>query len=190
MFDPQPIRDAVVCRSTGRIDPMLAPMSIRRWAAFLGAAGMFVWMLVLFYSPAVTSGDVPVTSDTATEGVVDEQRDIGCTSISDIADGEESFDWPLDDSGEPATALSVAVDVAGDLCDRFRDARSTQIGLLAVPAVVLGVFALWGPNRRHDETLHTGAAAAPTTESDGETRQPSAPTEASSGPPSSSSLSS
>ena len=137
---------------------MLAGMSIRRVAAFLGAAGLFVWVLTLFFSGATVSGDIPIADDSFS-GYTDEQRDVGCSAISTLADGKETFDWPLGSDGDPESATAAAVDAAEALCDRFRDARSTQMGVLSVPVVVLGVFALWGPRRRVRDVIADAAAA-------------------------------
>lgn len=129
---------------------MLSEISIRRTVAFLGSVGLFVWILVLFFAPGATSGDVPVADATGT--TTEEQHDIECSAIASIADGKEAIDWPLDDDGERSASTSSAVAEAGRLCDRFRDARSTHMTLLAAPTVVLGVYALWGSKRREDDT--------------------------------------
>lgn len=128
---------------------MVSELSIRRIAASLASVGLFVWILVLFFVPGTTNGDVPVVDDSGYAS--EDDADIACAAISVIADGKEADDWPLDDDGEKSTSTIDAVNKAGELCDRFRDARSSQMTLLAVPVVVLGVFALWGPNRRTDE---------------------------------------
>lgn len=132
---------------------MLSEISIRRTIAFLGSVGLFIWILVLFFVPGETSGDVPVADATGT--TTEEQHDIECSAISSIADGKEAIDWPLDDDGERSASTSSAVNAAGQLCDRFRDARSTHMTLLAAPTVVLGVYALWGSKRREDIAAET-----------------------------------
>lgn len=128
---------------------MLSEISIRRTFAFLGSVGLVVWILVLFFAPGATSGDVPVADATGT--TTEEQHDIECSAIASIAEGKQAIDWPLDDDGERSASTSSAVAEAGRLCDRFRDARSTHVTILAVPAVVFGVYALWGSTRRRDD---------------------------------------
>ncbi|MET0822475.1 MAG: hypothetical protein ABWY58_16040 [Aeromicrobium sp.] len=132
-------------------------MSIRRLVAFLGAAGLFVWILTLFFSGVTVRGDIPIADDSPS-GYTAQQRDVGCSAISMLADGKETFDWPLGTDGDPDSATAAAVTASEALCDRFRDARSTQISVLSVPAVVLGVFALWGPRRRGRDVIAAATA--------------------------------
>ena len=116
-------------------------MGIRRWTALLAAAGLFGWMLVLFFGGSSTEESVEVRDGAA--DVTTASADISCASIADAANGRAT-DWPLDEAGERSLALSSAVDVAEAACDRVRDARGTQISLLGVPAAVLGVVGLVG----------------------------------------------
>ena len=119
-------------------------MTFTRWVSLAAAAGLFIWMLVLFTVGATVSATVEVSED---GGVTSRTQDIACDPPAElISDGPS--DWPLDEDGERSAALSTAVDEAHLVCDSVRQARSTQATLLAVPAAVLGVYALCGAPRR------------------------------------------